>query len=189
MFVMLSFSLVGVANGAERTVAMPFDGNTWVLITTGSFCRGIEEHRDIEIFEGRAGLAYYFRKGLAVSFEVHTNVFQGSQKYDSGEKQEVDTVGIGILPMLRWHFLHNPRWSLYLDYGVGPIFTFKAFPPHGTQVNGTPQFGLGVTVHVRNRLNVIGGIRKFHISNGTGMVSSNPSFDGIVGYAGVAYTF
>ena len=45
-----------------------------------------------------------------------------------------------------------------------------------------------MTVRIHDDAHAIFGMRRFHLSNGKGLVPENPSYDGIGGYVGVVFT-
>lgn len=164
-----------------------FHEGSW--IQTASFGRyePVDTDRDISLDDARVGIGYYFLDGLAVVGEAHVSRFDGSRHIDStGEALEAATSGVGAALIVRWHLLRQKRWSSYLDLGWGLLVTDEDFPPGGTSLNGTSQYGLGLTWRADDRIHIVAGARQLHVSNGKGLVDENPSFDSLGGYLGTA---
>lgn len=90
--------------------------------------------------------------------------------------------------LFRWHFLARDTWSLYMDGGCGLMWTSRDVPPESASFNFTPQAGAGVTWEVAADTRLMIGARWFHVSNAnTG--SPNPSYNGVLFYAGVSFGF
>jgi len=101
-----------------------------------------------------------------------------------------DTVLGGASVVLRWHFLATERFSLFVDGAFGVSYAEAPVPEGGTHFNYTPKGGGGATFKLRDDVNLIGGVRFFHLSNANlhGR-EQNPSQDGAQYFVGVLFTF
>ena len=170
-------------SGSER-----YSRGSWVGTATAGLVDSLDQDRDIQIYDGRFAAGYYFRDGLAVVGELYAAAIDGSRRLeDTDEMRQVSSTGLGGALLLRWHFLNRQRWSSFLDLGWGLLLTDDEFPPGGTELNGTRQYGLGLTYRVSDRLHLTFGARQLHVSNGRGIVDDNPSYDGIGTYLGSAF--
>lgn len=135
-----------------------------------------------DILEWNIGFGYYFKKWLAVGMDFYASGFIDS---------EIKTVGGGGGPFVRWHLISYRSWSLYFEQGIGIIFIKSKFPPHGTKINFTPTYGLGMSFKLVPNIYFLVSVRHYHLSNG-GLIdndSKNPAFDGNEVYAGGQFQF
>lgn len=104
--------------------------------------------------------------------------------------QEIDDqVGASASMLLRWHFVNNDRWSLFLDAGIGLLGSGGNVPDDGSSFNFLPRAGVGLTRRISDdgtRLQL--GVRWHHISNarifGDG---DNPARDRAMVYGGLVF--
>ncbi len=76
----------------------------------------------------------------------------------------------------------------FVEGGVHFLYTAgHPFPAEGSSVNGLVRWGGGVNVHLSDRLAVEGGYHGAHISNGGGLVSYNPAWNGRGGFVGLSW--
>lgn len=94
---------------------------------------------------------------------------------------------VGFDAILRWHYHSAPRWSAYLEGGVGAAWFEDTMPARGSQFNFQPQFGLGVTLPAGARARFLLGVRWLHVSHAGVSSRDNPGYDGPMPYFGVLY--
>jgi hypothetical protein len=116
-----------------------------------------------------------------------------------------DTYAASFRFLGRWHAFggsydtaaHPERldWTIFLEGGIGMIFSADDVPPGGTSANFIPTGGVGATFRLgdaadANPARLILGARWHHISNAriTGD-ASNPDFNAPMLYAGVQWGF
>lgn len=91
----------------------------------------------------------------------------------------------------RYHFMPEDRFNVYLEAGIGLLFTSDDVPEEGTDVNFTPRAGAGTLWILGDtdlRLDV--GLRWHHISNASVSGSDeNPARDSIMIYVGLVIPF
>jgi hypothetical protein len=124
-----------------------------------------------------AGISHFFANGHSINLELNGMAFE-----QTGE----DAVGLNLALLLRWHFVRQPNWSLYIDGGAGILGTTNNVPSTGSSFNFTPQAGGGATVRLNDRRRLMVGLRWHHISNAE-IYDGNPGRDSILGYVGVNF--
>lgn len=122
-----------------------------------------------------AGLSHFFVDGHSVNLELNGMAFS-----QTGE----DAVGLNLGLIMRWHFLRQQNWSLYVDGGAGLLGTTSDVPTTGSSFNFTPQAGGGATIRLNDQERLMVGLRWHHISNAE-IYDGNPGRDSIMGYVGV----
>jgi hypothetical protein len=98
-----------------------------------------------------------------------------------------DATGVGFAIVPRWHFYRAEFWSIYVDAGLGVIWTNEDVPPGAKKQNYTEFAGLGFTGSITESLRLMAGARYRHVSNANG--SDNPGLDNIEGYLGLMLPF
>jgi hypothetical protein len=94
----------------------------------------------------------------------------------------------GAAPILRWHFLHRDRWTLFAELGVGAAWTTVQIPEGGTRFNFTPQAGLGATWAIDDGWRLRATLGWYHMSNArTG--NNNPGLDAVALTIGIGRSF
>lgn len=122
-----------------------------------------------------AGITDFFAHGHSINLELNKLKF-----IQPGD----DAVGLNIGLILRWHFVREETWSLYVDGGAGFLVTSEDVPADGgSQFNFTPQVGGGATFRMRNEEHLMVGLRWHHISNAE-LYQPNPGRDSILLYVG-----
>jgi lipid A 3-O-deacylase len=124
-----------------------------------------------------AGISHFFINGHSINLELNGMAFD-----QSGD----NAVGLNLAALLRWHFVRQQNWSLYIDGGAGILGTTNPVPSDGTRFNFTPQVGGGVTIRLDDRKRLMLGLRWHHISNAD-LYENNPGRDSILGYVGVSF--
>jgi hypothetical protein len=124
---------------------------------------------------------YYFGDEVAVGAEL--------EGYFVDQVRDDTALG-GASVVIRWHFLAQDRFSLFVDAAFGVSYAEAAVPEGGTHYNYTPKGGGGATFELRDNLHLIGGLRFFHLSNANlhGR-ENNPSQDGVQYFVGLLWTF
>jgi hypothetical protein len=102
-----------------------------------------------------------------------------------------DAVALNLNPKLRWHFIAEESYTLFLEAGVGLLIATDEVPEGGSEFNFTPQAGAGVTFPLSggpDRLVV--GVNWRHFSNANSFGSErNPGRDDVYAYIGVTFPF
>ncbi len=120
---------------------------------------------------------YYLLNRIAIGGAASVAIPRG-ERIVNGSSLSANTVGLAIAGSLRIEVLNLSHHSFYLDTQQGMIFTLHSFPPGGTHGNFMVKYGLGYTIHLSHKKYLSFGWRWMHISNGKGLVSSNPAYDG-----------
>jgi hypothetical protein len=140
------------------------------------------QNRDIGIEVARAALAAHFREGWEFQFEALALRARGTAILSSTAPipppVPSNALGVGAGPLARWNFLQFDRWRLFLDAQGDLILNDRPFPPHGTSYDFFLRAGGGVSVRVSDKYWVESAFHFAHISNGQGVDSGNPSWQG-----------
>lgn len=124
------------------------------------------EHGDW--YQGHVGLGWYFLDDVALGIEGIAGAFCGDEN-DPGtgdiDQSANSTFTYGMNLFLRWHAIHEDRWSFYVDVLGGMIFGDESPVEGGTNLNFTPGAGIGVTYELADNVHLMGGVRYIHISN------------------------
>ncbi|MEO1144772.1 MAG: acyloxyacyl hydrolase [Cyanobacteria bacterium J06638_22] len=126
-----------------------------------------------------AGASHFFADGHSINLELNSMVF---------DQPGDDAVGLNLSAILRWHFVREADWSLYIDGGAGILGTTNDVPRRGSSFNFTPQVGGGTTIRLNDEQRLMVGVRWHHISNAD-LFSGNPGLDTIFGYVGLNLPF
>lgn len=91
---------------------------------------------------------------------------------------ETSAMGIGPVILLRLQPITIGNFSFSVDALGGIILYNKSFPPRGDIYNFMLRLGGTITVYIDNNYYVNLGLRRMHISNGQGVGSFNPFYEG-----------
>jgi hypothetical protein len=189
----LSFSSINAQDKPSKVYPAKdmFAKGSKVITTYIEFYNSKDSDRDISLIQLNAEAGYYFLRGLSINGSLYLLFSNGHRIPDDVQPQvelNANAFGGGFSGFLRWDVLRFFSHSLFVDAGVGMVFTSKDFPPGGTCWNFTKRYGLGVTIGVNENTKVIVGWRDMHISNGKGFGHpKNPSYDSNGPYLGLRF--
>ncbi len=105
--------------------------------------------------------------------------------------QDDDTWGISSSLVVRYHFYQEPRFSAYVEGGIGLFIAADNVPDEGTSFGLMPRVGAGTSFLIDERdTRLLLGIHWHHISNARlNGEARNPSRDGVGVYAAVSVPF
>lgn len=141
----------------------------------------------MSIYHFNTELSYYLYDGLAVSGNLHLMYPHGFRFNYPDEWEIRNTYGLGTAAFIRWDFVQLYKQNLFIEFGIGMVFTNRKFPPEGTKYNFTQRYGFGMNIYLSENFFLIAGLRHMHISNGKGFVRTNPQFNGNGIYLGVRF--
>ena len=98
------------------------------------------------------------------------------------------TSGLNFTLQLRWHFVTNDTWSMFLEGGAGLLRTGNKVPTGGSRFNFTPQAGVGFSFDIGNQNRWLVGAKWHHISNAN-IYDTNPGRDSIMFWTGISFPF
>jgi lipid A 3-O-deacylase len=102
-------------------------------------------------------------------------------------RQSSTVFGGGVTPLvLQYNFVHSRRVVPFIQIAAGTLFTAQQVPENTSQVNFTPQGGIGFYWFQRQRSALTLGVRYHHISN-AGLTKPNPGHNGLYIYAGMSW--
>ena len=91
---------------------------------------------------------------------------------------ETSAIGIGPIFLLRLQPVTIGNFSFSVDGLAGIILYNKPFPPRGDIYNFMFRLGGTITFYVGKNYSLNLGLRRMHISNGQGVGSFNPFYEG-----------
>lgn len=100
-------------------------------------------------------------------------------EFHKEEKYETSATGIGPVILLRVQPLTVGKFSLSIDALGGIILYNKSFPPGGDIYNFMFRLGGTTAFDVGDNYWFNIGLRRMHISNGQGVGSFNPFYEGV----------
>nr|WP_256435636.1 acyloxyacyl hydrolase [Aliikangiella sp. G2MR2-5] len=92
-------------------------------------------------------------------------------------QMDADSQGIAASLMTRVKLFELAPLSLNASFATGPIYFNSDFPPQGTQWNFHHQIGITLNYQFMSTNQLALGYQRMHISNGQGLVDSNPAID------------
>ena len=140
---------------------------------------GIDVKGSNQEVQGGVGLQYFIIDGFAFAPELNLWGF-----FQTGS----NAFGGSLDLMFQWHFIREPKWSIYGDFGIGLLGTTANVPIDGSEFNFTPQAGVGVTWDIGNNNRWYAGVRWHHISNAS-LYENNPGRDSVLIYTGINFPF
>lgn len=160
--------------------ATRFRKGTWIGAAYGMF--GVQPGGRRETYGSQTlGLGYVYADNFALNAE-----FTGLEATQDGPNV---LAGGGDL-LLRNHMIRGKGWSLFSDVGLGLMEANHRLPEGGTHFNFTTQAGLGLTFQLSERVDLLSGVRYFHLSNARMQgPARNPSINAIEEYVGLIYHF
>ena len=139
------------------------------------------DNRDIRVATLSVETERYLVGGLWLRGALGLVFTEGVLRPDDGPQgveREAEGVGLGGGGFLRWRPVRVRRLAPFVEGGFGALFTTEAFPPGGTVWNFSQRYGLGIDVQITARLELAVAYRHVHFSNGKGLGSQNPSYNG-----------
>lgn len=94
------------------------------------------------------------------------------------EQYETSAMGIGSVILFRLQPLTISNFFFSIDALGGIILYNKSFPPHGDIYNFMFRLGGTVGYYIGDNFRINLGLRRMHISNGQGVGSFNPFYEG-----------
>ena len=102
-------------------------------------------------------------------------------------RQSRTVFGGGVNPFLvQYNFVRSRRLVPFIQVGAGTLFTTQQVPEGTSQINFTPQGGVGVYMFRRARSAFAVGVRYHHISN-MDITRPNPGHNSVYIYSGVSW--
>ena len=147
------------------------------------------QFRAIDVQAFRAAHAWKVRYGL--EGQLGALVFLGfgtkSEPLSSTPPENSDAGGVGFGPDARWNFVQTRRIRLFADGESDFIYALPQFPAGGSATNAFLRAGGGIAYRFGDKRWLEAGYRRAHVSNGGGIVPSNPAWNGKGIYVGVRF--
>lgn len=136
-----------------------------------------DRHEDIP--SANMGVNYYLADNFSLGLEV-----AGLYVVQPGD----DASAIGLSAVMRHHLIAGRATSLFADVLFGPVEASSDVPAGGTRFSFITRAGLGVTHRLDERIDLLGGVRYFHLSNAQIEGDDrNPSINGVEIYIGILW--
>jgi len=157
-----------------------FPAGTWTFTGYGSYIRNFTGERAV-IGAGTVGVGYYLVDNFALNAEL-------SGYHNDQHGPDADIFAGDLL--IRHHLFHSGRFSFFLDGVAGVAYADHRTPYYGTYFNFILEGGAGVTFELFDNIDLIAGVRYFHLSNAhLEGPDHNPSINGTQGYIGLMVKF
>jgi Lipid A 3-O-deacylase (PagL) len=140
------------------------------------------QDRDIDLQVARVALSAHFRQGWEFQFDAIALRARGTAVLSSSPPIPPpipsNALALGVGPLARWNFLQLSRYRFFVDGEGDLILADRPFPPHGTVYDFFLRAGGGISFRVSNSYWLEAAYRFAHISNGQGVESANPTWNG-----------
>jgi hypothetical protein len=172
--------LASTAAVASADEPVYFSKGTWIFDTYGAYAKNFTGE-EAKIGSGTIGVGYYIVDNFAVNIEA-------SGYYNHQQVQDA-RISAGDI-MIRHHVFNSGRFSFYLEGVAGISYADHRTPYFGTYYNYILEPGIGASFRLFDDVNLIGGVRYFHLSNAhlEGPLH-NPSINATQAYVGLMYKF
>ena len=170
--------VLGMASPVHGQITSTFPQGTWTLTSYGAYAHNFDGERE-SIGSATAGIGYYIFNNFALNGEI-------GYQYNGQSGPDANVSMLALL--LRHHLFHAGRFSFFIDFGVGVSYANQRTPTDGTYFNFIEKVGLGTTFQIKDNLNVLGGVRFFHMSNARiDGPERNPSINATQIYVGLLF--
>ncbi len=130
---------------------------------------------------------------LAADFELTGELagwYLSLHNDSAGVDDEGSTGGASVSGILRYHFVNTGAWTVFVDGGVGILFSGDDVPAESSAMNFVPRVGAGFTARITEATRLQAGACWHHISNADfNGDDENPGRDGVMVYAGLLFAF
>lgn len=167
----------------------PFRQGSWVSMGYGAVVLGVFTE-DVRMYSLYGGMGYYFSDNI--SLNVNLGAHFGDQDVD--RETQIDTgdfFGGSVEFLMRNHVVNYGTWSAFVDGGLGFSLLTQPVPADATAYNFVLTAGVGIIKQLDDCTHFIGGVRWYHLSNGSffNSPSKNAGYDGKMIYAGLLYSY
>jgi hypothetical protein len=136
---------------------------------------------------GHLGAHYYFDDQLSIGLDAVGGYVEPNWTDDGRPSPDEDGFVVALDLVMRWHFINEPDWSIYVDGGVGVQQANTDFPSD-SHFNFRDQLGFGGTFRLSESVHLMGGVRYHHHSNAS-TSENNDGGDWALPYIGVMVPF
>jgi hypothetical protein len=166
------------------TVAFGTSGSTWWGVGGGAaFGFG-----DVD-GKGYVTISHFLADDLELTGEV-AGWYLSLHNDNAIEDDDGSTGGGSISGILRYHFVNTGEWTVFVDGGIGVLFSGDDVPTEGSAFNFLPRVGMGFTASITDATRLLVGASWHHISNADmNGDDDNPGRDGVMVYAGLIFAF
>jgi len=137
------------------------------------------------------GVSWFAAEGFSLDLAAEMYTVRADEP-DVTPANRYDATGGGGSIGLSWHFwrgeIAGRDATVFVDAGVGLLWTGSDLPPQGARLNFTPRAGVGATLALDPTTRLVAALRWFHISNAQ-TASENPGIDALQVSVGVSFAF
>lgn len=154
------------------------DPSRWRLETLGTGMADVT-NRHVAMGGARVAFDYYTDTNFCLRCELTS---YGVSTHDGDAAAGQGSLG------LRHHFYQFGNSSIFNDVGFGVFYAGRRVPESGTYLNLTFHCGLGIDHPISDTVDLIVGVRYFHLSNARlEGPKHNPSLNGPEAYIGLMF--
>src|SRR5262245_16400957 len=171
-------NLDAAAASIDQPYVFGLSGSRYLMLATGYG----SDLKDDQFVCASAAFSYFIDDDISLDLGL------GALYFDQDDTD--DAFGINATLLLRWHFLRDKerKWSFYTDGGAGLLAVSEEVPKDGTNLNFTPQIGVGFSFDLNDHARFFTGVRWQHVSNAN-TSDENPGIDFLQIYAAVGFPF
>jgi hypothetical protein len=163
---------------AFRFTQPPPDAHRWTAELLGTALDDVNG-RHVVMGGVTGGVGYYIFDNLAINLDVT------GYGYNEGHS---DGAAAGITLGLRHQLFTLYRNRVFVDVSGGEIEASNNLPMGGTHLNDTLEVGLGVARPIAENVDLMVGVRYFHLSNARSEgAERNPSINAVQGVVGLIW--
>ncbi len=142
-----------------------------------------EAHRPIDVVAVNARHVWQGPLGLDAALGIGALHGSGERRDPGAPVLPSDAAGFLAGAAVRFAPVVIGPVKPFVQGSVDFLYTFgRPFPAGGSSVNGLVRWGAGLEAAVSERMSLSAGYRAAHISNGGGLVPSNPAWNGRGGF-------
>lgn len=177
---------------AERPEFFSVDEMSWVVRSEYNAPRGDfgRDFRDIGLTTLEVQRAWTLHGPLELRAGGGITYAEGStsEPFSVDPARAVSVLGFNGGVEARVDVIRHDRFRLFVDGSVNLLWTHGTqFPPGGTGVNGYLRAGPGAMLKLSDRIALEAGYHLSHVSNGAGIVTHNPAYNGHGGYVSIRF--
>jgi hypothetical protein len=140
--------------------------------------------------KGYVAITHFVAQDLELTGEIGGWYLSTHADNSSSSDDDESTGGGSLSGIIRYHFVNTGAWTVYIDGGIGVIFSGEDVPEGGSSVNFLPRVGAGFTARLTDATRLQVGAHWHHVSNGDfNGDDDNPGRDGVLVYAGLIFAF
>jgi opacity protein-like surface antigen len=171
------FAVAASASAQQNPEAAAAQEHRWNLQFLASAAADVT-NRDVQLYGPTLAIGYHQTRNLSWNLELAGHWIE----------QDEDTFGGSAAVVLRQSLLDVGRGRVFIDVGGGLFRAADRVPEGGTHNNFTFHFGTGMLYPLGQDVDLILGLRYFHLSNAHRKGEErNPGLNGPLGFIGLQF--